>query len=231
MDAMYRACAEMLLAAARLGEQYDPRSVEALRQEVLNALRDMVSRCRAAGIPDTETAEARYAIVAFIDERILQSNWPGRTEWMSSPLQLQLYREYTAGENFFARMRALLNRTAPSPALEVYYLCLALGFSGAASAGAGGAHAARSYQEAARELLTRSVRGAPLSPHALPTDTRRWHSKGRSLAWPMVFACAAVGLIGLGALSWSLHRTLDRVTHDVTAADAVQAASAPGGSR
>ena len=109
-----------------------------------------------------------HAVVAFIDERILQSNWPGRTEWMASPLQLLLYREYTAGENFFARMRALLNRGSPSGALEVYYLCLALGFSGA-SPGAGGMQAARSYQEAARELLTRSVRGAPLSPNAIPT--------------------------------------------------------------
>jgi type IV/VI secretion system ImpK/VasF family protein len=146
---------------------------------------------------------------------------------MNNPLQLQLYREYTAGENFFFRMRALLNRGAPSAALEVYYLCLALGFSGAMP-GAGGTQAARSYMEAARELLTRSVRGTPLSPHAIPTDIRRSRSRGRSLTWPLVFACAAVGIIGLGALSWSLHRTLDRVLRDVAAADAAQAA---GGAR
>ena len=221
MDAMYRASAETVLAAARLGERHDLPSAEALRHEMWNALRDMLSRCRAAGIPDSETAEARYAIVAFIDERILQSNWPGRTDWMSNPLQLQLYREYTAGENFFARMRVLLNRGTPSPALEVYYMCLALGFSGAMP-GAAGVQAARSYQEAARELLTRAVRGSPLSPNAIPTDMRRSHSRSRSLAWPLVFACAAVGLIGLAALSWSLHRTLDRVAHDVTTADSAQ---------
>jgi type VI secretion system protein ImpK len=222
---MFRASAEMLLAAARLGEPHNNApSAEALRQEMLNGLRDMVSRCRAAGISDADTAEARYAIVAFIDERILQSNWLGRTEWMSNPLQLQLYREYAAGENFFARMRVLLNRGAPSAALEVYYLCLALGFSGA-TLGATGAQAARSYQEAARELLTRSVRGTPLSPHAIPSDIRRSPSRGRSLAWPLVFASAAVGVIGLGALSWSLHRTIDRVAHDVAAAEAAQAAA------
>jgi type VI secretion system protein ImpK len=225
MDAMYRASAEMLLSAARLGEQQNLPSADALRQEMLNALRGYVARCRAAGISDTDTAEARYAIVAFIDERVLQSNWPGRAEWMSNPLQLQLYREYTAGENFFARMRALLNRGTPSAALEVYYLCLALGFSGAMP-GTGGMQAARSYLEAARELLTRSVRGSPLSPHAIPPDIRRWHSQGRSLAWPLVFACAAVGFIGLGALSWSLHRTLDRVVQDVVAADKAPASGA-----
>jgi type VI secretion system protein ImpK len=143
LDAMYRACAEVLLAAAKLGEPGHLPGTEALRQEMLGMLRDLVGSCRAAGIPDAETAEARYAIVAFIDDRVLHSNWAGRAEWMKNPLQLQLYREYAAGENFFARMRALLHRNAPSAALEVYYLCLALGFIGALP-GAGGAQTGRS---------------------------------------------------------------------------------------
>ena len=68
--------------------------------------------------------------MAFIDERILKSNWLGRAEWMKNPLQLELFGEYTAGENFFTRMRALLNRREWSASLEVYYLCLGLGFHG-----------------------------------------------------------------------------------------------------
>jgi type VI secretion system protein ImpK len=224
---MYRASAEMLLSAARLGDERNLGSADQLRQEMLNALRDMVLRCRAAGIPDADTAEARYAIVAFIDERVLQSNWLGRAEWMSSPLQLQLYREYAAGENFFARMRALLNRGASTSALEVYYLCLALGFTGALP-GAGGAEAARSYLEAARRILVRSTRTEPMSPHAIPTDPHPVRARARALAWPLVIAGVAVGLIGLGALAWSLHRTLDRVLLDAAAADEVQRSGANG---
>jgi type VI secretion system protein ImpK len=227
VDAMYCAAAEMLLSATRLGDDRHVGSAEQLQQEMLGALRDMVARCRAAGVPDVDTAEARYAIVAFVDERVLQSNWLGRAEWMSNPLQLQLYREYTAGENFFARMRALLNRGAPSQALEVYYLCLALGFTGAMP-GAGGAQAARSYLEAARGPLTRSTRTAPMSPHAISSDPRPLRARLPSLAWPLVLGSAAVGSIGLCALAWSLHRTLDRIAHDVAAVGAAETAAAKG---
>lgn len=224
MDAMYRACAEMLLSAAQLGDERNTMSAEQLRQAMLEGLRDMVSRCRAAGIADGEIAEARYAIVAFIDERVLQSNWVGRGEWMSNPLQLQLYREFTAGENFFARMRALLNRGVPSAALEVYYLCLALGFTGAMP-GAGGAQAARSYLDAARAPLTRSTRSAPMSPHGIPSDPYPMRARVRSLVWPLILASAAVALVGLFALAWSLHKTLERVVQDVANADATQTVS------
>jgi len=217
VDAMYRASAEMLIAAARLGAEGNLPPPEALRQQLLGGLRDMVARCRAAGIADADTAEARYAIVAFIDERVLQSNWPGRTEWMSNPLQLQLYREYAAGENFFARMRALLNRGAPSPALEVYYLCLALGFTGAMP-GAAGAQAARSYLEAAREILTRSARGAPMSPRVLPPDPSPSPPRRRALALPLVLASAAIALVGVLTLNWSLDRSIARVERDVASA-------------
>ena len=190
---MYRASAEVLLAAAKLGEPGALPGAEQLRQEMLGMLRNLVAGCRAAGVADTETAEARYAIVAFIDDRVLHSNWAGRAEWMKNPLQLQLYREYAAGENFFARMRALLHRNAPSAALEVYYLCLALGFMGALP-GAGGAQTGRSYLEAAREQLTRSGRGGPIAPNGIPTDRQgsrsltharsvsRWCSRASS--WP-----------------------------------------------
>ncbi len=217
MDAMYRASAELLLAAARLGDARAISSAEALRQEMLGMLRDLVSSCRSAGIPDTETAEARYALVAFIDDRVLHSNWPGRAEWMNNPLQLQLYREYAAGENFFARMRALLQRGAPSAALEVYYLCLALGFTGAAP-GAGGAQAGRSYLEAVREQLVRPNRGSPIGPNSIPTDRHGSRGRGHALAIPLVLACVVVAIAGLCSLSWALDKTIERVRHDVDSA-------------
>ncbi len=114
-DAMYRACADVLAAAAQIGNGWGAPPAPTLRNDMVAHLRQFVSRCRDAGIPDAETAEARYAIVAFIDDRVLkESAWAGRAEWMNNPLQLQFFREYAAGENFFGRMRALAQRGGPS---------------------------------------------------------------------------------------------------------------------
>jgi len=51
-------------------------SASVVRQQMITVLRQFVTRCRDAGIADAETAEARYALVAFIDDRVLHRTGP-----------------------------------------------------------------------------------------------------------------------------------------------------------
>ncbi len=169
----------------------------------MTALDTMVGRGRAAGFPDTDLAEARYALVAFIDEQILKSNWPGRNEWMGRPLQLDLYGEYTAGENFFNRMRALLQQGNSSPALEVYYLCLVLGFRGAY--GATGDHRTlTTFYDSARQRVTQAWPAtAKLAPHAEPPDRLPARRSSHSAMVAVIVAsllAAIVAIVGLERL-------------------------------
>jgi type VI secretion system protein ImpK len=217
VDAIYWASAEVLIAAARLGSDRDMPAPEALRAELLRMLQQMVSRSRQAGITDKEIAEARYAIVAFIDERVLRSNWPGRVEWMNQPLQLQLFNEFAAGENFFIRMKALI-QAGESRALEVYYLCLALGFVGAA----GAAERAQTMIDGARSRLVRVAAGTPLSPHAVPADHYTATTPRRPLVLALVLSCVLVVGLGVGLLRWSLSSRLERAERDLAAARAAQ---------
>ena len=72
--------------------------------------------------------EATFAVVAFLDEAILATDWPGHGAWSSQPLQLTHYDRYDAGEQVFERLKRLLDEGGTRTAvLEVYYLCLALG--------------------------------------------------------------------------------------------------------
>jgi type VI secretion system protein ImpK len=207
VDAMYLASAEVLIAATQLGSGVELPPPERLREDLLKLLRQMVAKCRAAGIADGETAEARYALVAFLDERILRSNWVGRAEWMNNPLQLQLYREYAAGENFFARMRAIQQRDRHAPALEVYHLCLALGFTGAMQAEA--QHNAQSHLEATRDCVPRLPPNAPLSAHGVPPDHYAAAKPRRPLVLFLSIGCFVVVALGVGLLSWSLSDAID----------------------
>jgi type VI secretion system protein ImpK len=220
---MYWATAEALIFAAQVGAARDLPPPDRLREEILGLLHRMVAQCRQAGIADAITAEARYAVVAFIDERLLRSQWPGREQWMSNPLQLQLFGEWAAGENFFARMRAILHRGEAASALEVYYLCLALGFTGALPAS--GAQNLQSYLDAARARLPRANPAAPISPRAVPSDHPTSTRPRRPLILSLALGCAMVVLLGLGVLGWSLDATLDRAQRALVDAGAARGAA------
>jgi type VI secretion system protein ImpK len=227
-DAMYRACADVLAAAAQIGNGWGAPPATALRNDMVAHLRQFVSRCRDAGIPDAETAEARYAIVAFIDDRVLkESAWAGRAEWMNNPLQLQFYREYAAGENFFGRMRALAQRGPPYLALEAYYLCLALGFVGAVGS-AGAASAPRAYAESARAQLLHDGGAARIAPNAIPVERHRPRRKPFPVAVTAALACAVVCVVGLVGLELSLGSVIERAARDLGAAKGAPAPPAGG---
>lgn len=71
---------------------------------------------------------ARFAVFAWIDETILSSGWEGRTRWLGEQLQRRYYQTSDAGKLFFER----LNTIGPHQidVREVYYICLAMGFTG-----------------------------------------------------------------------------------------------------
>ncbi len=215
-DAMYLASVDALAAAAQIGDGRGLGPPDAVRQQMVALLRQLVANCREAGIADAETAEARYAVVAFIDDRILKSGWPGRGEWQSNPLQLQFFREFTAGENFFARMKSHIQRGEPSFALEAYYMCLALGFAGASPAG--GQQSARTYLDAARGPLLRGRSADRIAPNAIPSEHHRPRSRSFPIAWVALITCVMLCVAGLVVLNVVLGGLLMRAHAELTEA-------------
>ena len=74
---------------------------------------------------------SKYAFCAAVDEIILRSGFSIRDEWARKPLQLVLFGDQLAGENFYIRLESLRARgSAHLQALEVFHMCLLLGFQG-----------------------------------------------------------------------------------------------------
>ncbi len=103
-------------------------SVPALRSHLLGLLEAIAKDPRSQAIPHSDLEEARFALVAWMDEVVLRSDWSGRDAWEREPLQLQLFRTNRAGDEFYEH----LERLAPgqTAAREIYFFCLALGFEG-----------------------------------------------------------------------------------------------------
>src|SRR5690606_33125530 len=106
-------------------------NAEVLRQRIKDLLDRTSRQASRINTSSGDIEEAKFALVAFIDETILLSNWSQRDQWVARPLQLEFYNRYDAGEEFFVKLDALLKRPeAKAELLEVIYMCMTLGYKG-----------------------------------------------------------------------------------------------------
>jgi len=108
-----------------------PHDDTAFAQKMLQFLDDFGRSAKKQNASPDDVDAAKYAFCAAIDEIILRSNFTIRDAWARRPLQLQLFGDQLAGEHFFNRLEELRARgSAHLHALEVFHMCLLLGFKG-----------------------------------------------------------------------------------------------------
>jgi len=71
---------------------------------------------------------ARFGVFAWADEAVMSSTWEGKNQWQRDLLQRQYYSTVDAGELFFDRLNSV--GLHQRDVREVYYICLAMGFTG-----------------------------------------------------------------------------------------------------
>ena len=88
---------------------------------------------RQQGSNPNDVRLAIYAVTVFIDESVLNALPPVFADWPRQPLQEELFGGHTGGEVFFENLRQVLSRDDGDDVadlLEVYQLCMLLGFKG-----------------------------------------------------------------------------------------------------
>lgn len=109
-------------------DEFQP-SYEQVRNDIVALLEKQDEAARRQNILERDYQDARFAVVAWTDERILKHNtWQYHNKWNASPLQLTYYNTRNAGEEFFERLQDL--QADNKEIRELYYVCLGLGFSG-----------------------------------------------------------------------------------------------------
>jgi type VI secretion system protein ImpK len=158
---------ELLTAIVRLrANRQGPTDAESFRAHLKQLIARADQDARQAGYSQGDVRYALYAVVAFVDESILNSAQPMFRDWPRRPLQDELFGGHVGGEAFFQYLQQLMTRD-PSPdladVLEVYLLCLLLGFQGRYSAA--NRDELGLWTSRLREQLTRMRGGlAPLAP-------------------------------------------------------------------
>jgi len=103
------------------------------RQQVRAAIKMAEAESRQRGYSAEEIQLAIFAVVAFLDESILNLRHPIFADWPRQPLQEEFFGHHVAGEIFYQHLQKMLGMSdsqSLADVLEVYYLCMLMGFAG-----------------------------------------------------------------------------------------------------
>lgn len=192
-----------------LKNKHAPLDADAFREQVKEFLREFERGADRLRAPAEDVYLAKYAFCALVDEAVLMSQFKVRDAWERQPLQLQFFGEQLAGENFFKRLEELRRQGAARvQALEVFHMCLLLGFQG------------KYLLEGTEKLNYLTARlgdeiahlkgqRASFAPHWAPPDQVAHTLKNEVPLWVIGSVFALLGLVAFLGLRWSL----DRSTH------------------
>jgi type VI secretion system protein ImpK len=125
---------QLLTAIVRV--RSDPQSVtdsHSFRSNIRAAIQAAEKEGVGKGYTPEDVRLATVAVVAFLDESILTSPNPVFSDWSRMTLQQELFGHNVAGESFYENIDTLQRRndsTDLADILELYCLCLFLGFRG-----------------------------------------------------------------------------------------------------
>ncbi|KMQ52335.1 type VI secretion system protein ImpK [Chitinispirillum alkaliphilum] len=131
IESLTTLCTDILLIVIKMREAEDLGETSALRKLILYYIKEFDKNCAVMGV-DKQTVEyVKYALIAVLDETVLSIPGQARDFWVVNPMQLELFGDNIAGREFYNKLDKLMSTADKHrDALEVYYLCLSLGFYG-----------------------------------------------------------------------------------------------------
>jgi type VI secretion system protein ImpK len=182
--------------------------VAAFQKRMKNVFADIAREAMRLGYTQQDVFHTSCAVVAFLDEAVLSSKDPRAAEWVR--LQSGGNQQAMAGDSFFDQI-GVFWKSPDSPQLadilEVYYLCLLLGFRGR-YAGRGEAE----LQQIMARLKSRidAIRGrrGRLSPSAVPAGRMPDAPPAATPDTARILGRAALGAAAMMVTGWIVCRLL-----------------------
>ena len=197
-----------------LKNRYVPSSAEELRARIRDFLATLERGAKKLDKDGTETpAEdvylAKYAYCALVDETILGSQTAVREAWARKPLQLELFGDQLAGENFFLRLDELRQQGAARlQVLEVFHMCLLLGFQGKYMIEEGSEKLGYLCDRLGDDIATLKGRRAGFAPHWQAPDSVLHRLRTDVPVWVVGALFALAGLVAfIGLRTWLERQT------------------------
>ena len=166
-----------------------------LRPQVAALLLDFEKRAERYRFNHKIVQVSKFALASFVDETVLTNNFPLRDEWEKYPLQLEYFGEQLAGNKFFDKLQAMLKQIETTQdAVEIYYVCMLLGFKGRYGVYEQEKLLAIMQTTANALVKVGKIKPVELSPHWLADDQPAPPEKRGMPVWAKISAAGGLGL-------------------------------------
>lgn len=166
-----------------------------LRPKIHSLLEDFEKRGERYRFSSKIIQVSKFALASFVDETVLTNNFQLKEEWEKNALQLEYFGEQLAGNKFFEKLQAMLKQIdVTADAVEIYYVCMLLGFKGRYAIYEKEKLLATMQQTANALVKAGKIKPVELSPHWLANDQPEPPQPRKMPTWAKISALAGLCL-------------------------------------
>lgn len=166
-----------------------------LRPQIAAMLMDFEKRAERYRFNHKIIQVSKFALASFVDETVLTNNFPLRDEWEKNPLQLEYFGEQLAGNKFFEKLNAMIKQIEQTAdAVEIYYVCMLLGFKGRYGVYEQEKLLAIMQSTANALVKVGKIKPVELSPNWLANDQPKPPEERGMPVWAKISAFSGLGL-------------------------------------
>ena len=131
LNPLVNSAATLLTLMIKLRTTMQHANVPDLHKRLTNEIKTFESKTRNAGIASDSVIAARYLLCSVIDEVVLNTPWGASSGWSQHSLLSLFHQETSGGEKCFLILQRMLETPGTHlDILELFYICLSLGFQG-----------------------------------------------------------------------------------------------------
>lgn len=131
LNPIVKAASTLIAVFAKTRSSVSHPDVGGLHQRLTNEIKALESQLRDLGLKQEVQLSVRYLMCSVLDEAVLNTPWGTESAWAQRTLLSVFHGETSGGEKSFL----ILDRLRQSPSdnldvIELFYICLSLGFEG-----------------------------------------------------------------------------------------------------
>lgn len=201
LNPLERSAAILLNLLSQIRNTPSHPNPDSLHQQLASEITQFEKRAQAEGVAPETIYIARYALCSTIDEFVMATPWGASSVWSHQSLLSLFHKETFGGEKFFK----LLNKLEQDPGrnidlLELFYLCLALGFRGKFAVSNDGVNELERVRESLYQII-RQYRGDFEPELSVQWEGLDKHATAKGSIMPAWLAASIVILLLVGLFS------------------------------